>query len=138
MAGILVSGKRSEKGLGSDEREMRMSEGAPLPMGNHTIDVRPKKWLSPVVLLALREKSSHGYELMDRIARFGFEAINPGTLYRALRRMEEEGLCESEWETSKGGGAACRIYSVTDAGVAYLDSWAEECKKSNGFWTLST
>ena len=101
-------------------------------MGNHAIDVRPKNWLVPVALLTLREKSSHGYELMDRIAGFGFEQINPGTLYRALRKMDKEGLCESEWETSSnggGGGAACRTYSVTDAGEAYLESWAEECKK---------
>jgi PadR family transcriptional regulator, regulatory protein PadR len=102
-------------------------------MGNHhNIDVRPKNWLVPVALLTLREKSSHGYELMDRIAEFGFEQINPGTLYRALRKMEKEGLCESEWETSSNGdgsGAACRTYSVTDAGEVYLEDWAEGCKK---------
>lgn len=100
-------------------------------MGNHhDIDVRPKNWLVPVALLTLREKSSHGYELMDNIVGFGFEQINSGTLYRALRQMEKDGLCESEWETSNGGGgAACRTYSVTDNGEAYLGSWAEGCKK---------
>ena len=65
---------------------------------------------------------------MDRIAQFGFEAINAGTLYRALRHMEKEGLCESEWETSNGG-PACRMYSVTDAGEAYLGSRAKRCKE---------
>jgi PadR family transcriptional regulator, regulatory protein PadR len=110
--------------------ETRNREDTALSAGKHAIDVRPKNWLIPVALLSLREKSSHGYELMDRIARFGFEQINPGTLYRALRQMENEGLCESEWETSNGGsGAACRTYSVTDAGEAYLGSWAEGCKK---------
>src|SRR5215212_4335010 len=94
--------------------------------GNGAIDVRPKNWLTPVALLTLREKSSYGYELMDRIA--GFEAINPGTLYRALRYMEKEGVCESEWETSNGG-PTCRVYSVTNDGEAYLASWAEGCKE---------
>jgi PadR family transcriptional regulator, regulatory protein PadR len=123
-------GKRVRKGIGQQmSDEMRNREDTALSAGNHAIDVRPKNWLIPVALLTLREKSSHGYELMDRIARFGFEAINPGTLYRALRQMENEGLCESEWETSNGSGAACRTYSVTDAGEAYLDSWAEGCKK---------
>ncbi len=99
-------------------------------MGNpHDIDVRPKNWLVPVALLTLREKSSYGYELMDRIAGLGFKQINPGTLYRALRKMEDEGLCESKWETSNVGGATCRTYSVTDAGEEYLGVWAEECKK---------
>jgi PadR family transcriptional regulator, regulatory protein PadR len=104
-------------------------KGVPWSAENHTIDVRPKNWLTPVALLTLREKSSYGYELMNRIAQFGFETINPGTLYRSLRHMEKEGLCESEWETSNGAGPACRMYSVTDAGEAYLASWAEECEE---------
>jgi poly-beta-hydroxybutyrate-responsive repressor len=62
------------------------------------------------------------------MAEFGFEQINPGTLYRTLRKMENEGLCETVWETSNGG-PACRVYSVTDAGEGYLEDWAEGCKK---------
>ena len=112
--------------MGNYEDSFR--KGVPWSTANYTIDVRPKNWLTPVALLTLREKSSYGYELMDRIAQFGYEAINPGTLYRALRHMEKEGLCESEWETSNGG-PACRMYSVTDAGEAYLGSWAERCKE---------
>ena len=85
---------------------------------------RPRNWLVPVVLLTLQEWNSYGYELMQRTATFGFEAMSPGTLYRTLRRMEENGLCKSEWETSKGGPAR-RVYSITEAGEAYLDFWAE-------------
>jgi poly-beta-hydroxybutyrate-responsive repressor len=76
----------------------------------------------------LREEGSHGYVLMERIAEFGFEQINPGTLYRTLRKMEKDGLCETAWETSNGG-AACRVYTITEAGEGYLESWAEGCKK---------
>jgi PadR family transcriptional regulator PadR len=97
--------------------------------GNRPIDVRPKNWLTPVVLVTLREKGSHGYELMERIARFGFEQINPGTLYRALRQMEKDGLCESEWKNPKECGPACRVYSGTEAGEAYLGWWTEGAKK---------
>jgi PadR family transcriptional regulator, regulatory protein PadR len=92
------------------------------------IEVRPKNWLTPVTLVVLREGSFHGYELMEWLEEFGFEQINPGTLYRTLRRVEEEGLCESEWETSESGPAR-RMYSITKAGAAYLDAWAEECKR---------
>jgi PadR family transcriptional regulator PadR len=109
--------------------EIRNREGAFRSAANRALDLRPKNWLTPVILLTLREKSSHGYELMEHIAQFGFEAINPGTLYRALRQMEKDGLCESEWETSKGRGRVCRVYSVTNAGEAYLGLWAEGCKK---------
>jgi len=31
---------------------------------------------------------------------------------------------KSKWETSKGGPAR-RVYSITDAGEAYLDFWAQ-------------
>ena len=88
------------------------------------LEVRPRNWLVPVILLALREWNSYGYELMERAAVFGFQTMNPGTLYRTLRQMEKNGLCESKWETSKGGPAR-RMYSITDAGDAYLDFWAE-------------
>src|SRR5215212_5947424 len=88
------------------------------------VEARPRNWLVPVILLALREWNSYGYELMERAARFGFEAMNPGTLYRTLRQMEKDGLCESEWETSRGGPAR-RVYSITDAGEAYLGFWTE-------------
>lgn len=94
----------------------------------NNIDTRPRNWLTPVLLVMLREESSHGYELMERIAQFGFEQINPGTLYRALRKMEKEGLCETTWVTSNGG-PPCWVYSVTDAGEEYLESWAEGCRK---------
>ena len=88
------------------------------------VEVRPRNWLVPVILLTLREWNSYGYELMERTAAFGFEAMNPGTLYRTLRQMEKEGVVESKWETSKGGPAR-RMYTITDAGEAYLDFWAE-------------
>jgi PadR family transcriptional regulator len=91
--------------------------------------VRPRNWLTPVALVILHEESSYGYELMQRLAtEFDFEQINAGTLYRALRQMEKEGLCESEWETSEGGGRARRMYCITEAGEAYLEAWLEASK----------
>ena len=103
-----------------------MSEGT-----SDGINVRPRNWLVPVALVTLREKSTHGYELMERLPQFGFEEINPGTVYRTLRQMETEGLCESEWETS-GCGPACRMYSITESGEARLDSWAQACERYQG------
>ena len=37
------------------------------------IVVRPRNWLTPVALVILREESSYGYELMERLEEFGFE-----------------------------------------------------------------
>ena len=95
------------------------------------VQARPQKWMTPVTLVLLTEESSHGYELMERMEEeFGFEQIGPGSVYRTLRRMETEGLCRSEWETSSvRGGPARRTYSITEAGEAYLAAWAEACKR---------
>jgi poly-beta-hydroxybutyrate-responsive repressor len=99
-------------------------------MTPNRVEVRPKNWVVPVALVLLREDPSHGYELMERLEEFGFEEINPGTLYRTLRRMEREGLCESKWElSSEGVGPARRMYSITEAGEEYLEAWAEGCKR---------
>jgi poly-beta-hydroxybutyrate-responsive repressor len=90
--------------------------------------VRPRNWLVLVALATLREESTHSYELMEGLAEFGFEEINTGTLYRALRQMEKAGFCTSEWETSKDGPAR-RVYSVTNEGEAYHEDWVEGYKK---------
>src|ERR671932_2565238 len=95
------------------------------------VEARPRNWLVKVILLSLGEGNSYGYELMERAAAFGFEAMNPGTLYRTLRQMEKEGLCVSKWETSKGGPAR-RMYSITEAGGAYLDFWGEALEQDRG------
>jgi PadR family transcriptional regulator, regulatory protein PadR len=85
-----------------------------------------------VVLVLLKEETSYGYELMGRIEEeFGFEQINPGSVYRILRQMENEGLCSSVWDVraEEGGGPARRMYAITDAGEAYLEAWAKACEE---------
>jgi PadR family transcriptional regulator, regulatory protein PadR len=107
----------------SDERRRLESKSRSAGIDND-MRVQPKNWLVPVTLVLLRQWSSYGYELMDRTVELGFEAINPGTVYRTLRKMENDGLCESKWETACGGPAR-RMYSITDAGGAYLDLWVK-------------
>jgi PadR family transcriptional regulator PadR len=93
------------------------------------IRVRPRNWLIPVALVLLRGEYSYGYQLMERLATdFDFEQINAGTLYRTLRQLEKEGLCESRWETSEGGPAR-RMYYITEVGQAYLDAWVQAAKE---------
>jgi poly-beta-hydroxybutyrate-responsive repressor len=94
------------------------------------MEARPKNWLVPVTLAMLRQCSSYGYDIMERTVEFGFEAVNPGTVYRTLRKMEKDGLCESEWATnSSSGGPPRRVYSITDAGGAYLDLWVRSMEQ---------
>ena len=108
--------------------EERRQRGEPRSAKEHGIEVRPRNWLVPVILVSLREWNSYGYKLMEQAAALGFGTMNPGTLYRTLRHMEKDGLCQSRWETSKGGPAR-RVYSITDAGNAYLDFWARSLEQ---------
>jgi poly-beta-hydroxybutyrate-responsive repressor len=91
---------------------------------NSTTEAWSKNWVMPVVLLMLREWSSYGYELMEKMAAFGLAAMNPGTFYRTLRQMEKQGMVSSSWDTSEAGPAR-RIYKITEAGEAYLKFWAQ-------------
>ena len=90
---------------------------------------RPRNWLVPVTLVLLKEWSSYGYQLMDRSVELGFETVNPGTVYRTLRKMEQDGLCESKQDTSSSVGPARRVYSITDSGTAYLDIWVKSLEQ---------
>jgi len=83
-----------------------------------------RNWLVPILLLMLRQWSSYGYELMEKMSTFGLAAMNPGTFYRTLRQMEKDGMVSSSWDTSEGGPAR-RVYSITEAGEAYLNYWAQ-------------
>jgi hypothetical protein len=87
-----------------------MSGNAVQPNGT---EGRPRNWLVLVMLLSLRRRgNSYGYELMKWAAAFGFRTMNPGSMYRTLRQMENEGLCNSEWQTtSKCGPATPDVFS---------------------------
>jgi PadR family transcriptional regulator, regulatory protein PadR len=84
----------------------------------------------PVMLMALRQWSSYGYELMEKTTAFWKEAISPGTVYRTLRQMEKNGDVESAWDiNTNANGPARRMYSITDAGEAHLKLWIESLKQ---------
>src|SRR5713101_6257613 len=71
----------------------------------------------------------HGYGIARRIEQMaqGSLALNQGTIYPALLRLEQKGWISSEWGTSENNRRA-RFYSITRAGRKQLavetDSWA--------------
>ena len=75
--------------------------------------------LTPVafeILLALAEGERHGYEVMVEIERRSAGRIspNPGTLYRALDRLVQEGLLTSAVQSV--GGESRRVFSLSRLG----------------------
>ena len=76
------------------------------------------------LLLLLRERKAHGYDLLERLPEVtGEERVDVGNLYRVLRALEEQGLVSSEWDESLPGPAK-RTYELTEAGGDALDRWA--------------
>lgn len=81
--------------------------------------------IEPALLLALRDGTTHGYDLAEQIgAMLGVERIDHGNLYRGLRRLEAEGIVTSQWNEALGGRSK-RTYELTGDGAALLDAWAE-------------
>lgn len=77
--------------------------------------------LKPCLLLLIAEgEGKHGYELSGALRELGLDvSAEGGRLYRALRRLEAEGLVDSDWDT-RSSGPARRIYAATEAGREYL------------------
>ena len=84
---------------------------------------QPKNLARPCLLLLLAEAPAHGYELLERLRPFGFEVNDPGSVYKSLRQMEQDGLVTSEWELSNRGPAR-RVYALTSDGRDLLAAWA--------------
>ena len=77
--------------------------------------------LTPVafeILLALADGERHGYEVMTGIERRSAGRIspNPGTLYRALDRLVQEGLLTSAVRSVEGESR--RVFSLSALGRA--------------------
>ena len=75
--------------------------------------------LTPVafeILLALAEGERHGYDVMTEVERRSAGAIspNPGTLYRALDRLVQEGLLTPTVRSVEGESR--RVFSLSALG----------------------
>ncbi|MEM1539729.1 MAG: PadR family transcriptional regulator [Candidatus Bathyarchaeia archaeon] len=62
-------------------------------------------WIQFLIMRVLYEKPMHGYQLLEEIEErsCGCHRLEPGSMYTLLRRMEERGLLESQWEKVEGG-----------------------------------
>ena len=89
------------------------------------IRARVERFNEPALLLLLRERPGHGYELLEQLpSLLGEERVDMGNLYRLLRALEEDGIVRSEWNDTLPGPAK-RTYELTDAGGELLSGWAE-------------
>ena len=93
--------------------------------GRWLVVARVERFAEPALLLLLRERPAHGYDLLERLPELtGEQRVEMGNLYRLLRALEEEGLVASEWADGK------RTYAISERGLALLDQWADALRRS--------
>lgn len=99
-------------------------------MKSNRVEV-PYGTLDLLVLKALAGMGAqHGYGIARRIEQVahGALALNQGTIYPALVRLEQKGWIASDWGTSDNNRRA-RYYSITAGGRKQLatevDVWAQ-------------
>jgi len=98
--------------------------------GRWRVFARVERFTEPALLLLLRERPAHGYDLMERLPELtGEQRVEMGNLYRLLRALEEEGLVSSEWDAASAGPAK-RRYAITEAGTRLLEQWVDALRHS--------
>jgi len=81
-----------------------------------------------LVLAALSQlkEEKYGYALISSLAEKGLD-IEQGTLYPLLRRLEDQGLLNSEWNVE--GSRPRRYYLLSESGRIVLRDLAEEWRQ---------
>lgn len=84
---------------------------------------RRSQWLRGVldlcVLGVLAQRESYGYELIQSLGAAGLGAIQGGTLYPVLLRLQRTGLVATHWREG-GSGPARKYYRITPEGLDML------------------
>ena len=76
--------------------------------------------------LSQLKEAKYGYALIDQLAKQGLE-IEQGTLYPLLRRLEEQGLLQSEWNVE--GSRPRRYYVISPMGAELLHALSDEWRQ---------
>jgi transcriptional regulator len=88
-------------------------------------------WQGTLALMALKTIETlgplHGYGIARRIEQTSGDllALNYGTLYPALLKLEQEGSIKSEWGLSENNRKA-KFYKLTRAGRKQLEKEASD------------
>ena len=93
----------------------------------HRIDLL-QGTLDMLILRTLRLGPAHGHAIARHIQRTSDDVlqVETGSLYPALRRLEEKGWISAKWEMSRERNRELRVYLLTAAGRRQLT--AEESK----------
>ena len=76
-----------------------------------------------LAVLSQMDTARYGYSLIQQLAERGLE-IEEGTLYPLMRRLEKQGLLESEWEMSESRPR--KYYRISPLGREVLNALIAE------------
>ena len=87
--------------------------------------------LEMLVLKTLSLDPMHGWGIGERIQQLSRDvfAVNQGTLYPALERLQRDGLIAAEWQTTENNRRA-RYYRITRSGLKRLETEREDWERS--------
>ena len=93
-----------------------------------TLPLRPSVFY---MLLALSDRELHGLGIADEVRRAseGVVELGPGTLYRSLSEMVEEGLVAKAGPPDEGSDPRRKYYRITDSGRELLAAEAGRLKR---------
>jgi PadR family transcriptional regulator, regulatory protein PadR len=85
-----------------------------------------KGTLEMLILRVLTRGEMHGWGIAQLIQQWSRDvlAVEEGSLYPALYRLQMQGLVKSEWRVSDNNRRA-KFYTLTKAGLKHLDSEKE-------------
>ena len=76
-----------------------------------------------LAVLSQLDEPQYGYSLKKRLIEQGLE-IDEGTLYPLLRRLEEQGLLQSDWQVQESRPR--RYYQINQTGQGIRETLAAE------------
>ena len=92
------------------------------PLVENTI-LELRRGLIVLAVLTQLDEEQYGYSLIKRLSEKGLE-VDQGTLYPLLRRLEGQGLLESNWRVESDRPR--RYYAISEEGRALLPQLKQE------------
>jgi PadR family transcriptional regulator, regulatory protein PadR len=109
-----------------------MSAGELSDASNGKLDLDLRRGVLVLSMLSQLREPQYGYSLRQALAGEGM-AIEEGTLYPLLRRLESQGLFVSKWRTEDGPPR--RYYTLSPEGGRHYEnlrtSWSDLVKTVN-------
>ncbi|MEE1622048.1 PadR family transcriptional regulator [Zafaria sp. Z1313] len=90
-------------------------------LGGHLQELR--RGTVVMACLATLSRPGYGYALLGALGEAGFD-VDANTLYPLLRRLEKQGLLDSEWNTDEARPR--KFYRTSPAGRGVLDGLLRE------------